>query len=125
MKYNGITFDRRMTWRLHIERTAPKALATYTRTYSRFKSARLNINIELTLHKALIRTIMVYACLTGAYTENAHLLKLKSLQNPVLRAVGNFDRHTPVRKMHMAPKSPYVYDYIIKSCRKQKSSKIA
>jgi hypothetical protein len=66
---------------------------------------------------------MVYACPTREYVADAHLLKLKTLQNRILRAVGNFDRHTPVRKMHMALKIPYVYDYITKSRRKQKSSK--
>jgi ABC-type transporter MlaC component len=57
VKYLGVIFDRRMTWRLHIERTAAKALTTYVRTYSLFKRERLNINIKLTLYKALIRSI--------------------------------------------------------------------
>jgi hypothetical protein len=43
--YLGVTFDRRMTWRLHVERTAAKALPTYLRTYSLFKSERLSTNI--------------------------------------------------------------------------------
>jgi hypothetical protein len=29
VKYLGVIFDRKMTWRLHIERTAVKALAAY------------------------------------------------------------------------------------------------
>jgi hypothetical protein len=41
----GAIFDRRMAWKLHIERTSVKALATYIRTYSLFKSERLSINI--------------------------------------------------------------------------------
>jgi hypothetical protein len=36
-KYLGVIFDRRMTWRLHIEKTAAKDLGTYIRTYSIFK----------------------------------------------------------------------------------------
>jgi hypothetical protein len=35
--YLGVIFDRRMTWRYHIERTIPKPLRTYVRTYSVFK----------------------------------------------------------------------------------------
>jgi hypothetical protein len=45
----GVTFDRRMTWRLNIERTVAKALYTYIRTYSLFKNERLITNIKLTL----------------------------------------------------------------------------
>jgi hypothetical protein len=29
VSYLGVTFDRRITWRLHIERTGAKALVTY------------------------------------------------------------------------------------------------
>jgi hypothetical protein len=74
--YLGITFDRRMTWRLHIERTLTKALRTYLRTYSLFKSERLSTNIKLKLYKAPIRSVMTYACSTWKYAATAHLLKL-------------------------------------------------
>jgi hypothetical protein len=51
--YIGVAFDRRMTWRHHIERTAAKALRTHVRTHSLFRSRRLSTNIKLTLYKAL------------------------------------------------------------------------
>jgi hypothetical protein len=47
------------------------------------------------------------------------MMKLQRLQNRVLRSIGNFDRGTPVREMHMVLKIPYVYDYITKLYRKQ------
>jgi hypothetical protein len=46
-------------------------------------------------------------------------MKLQRLQNRVLRAIGNRDRRTPVRDLHLAFKIPYVYDYITKLCRRQ------
>jgi hypothetical protein len=46
-------------------------------------------------------------------------MKLQRLQNRVLRAIGNLDRNTPVRDLHLAFRSPYVYDYITKLCRRQ------
>jgi hypothetical protein len=45
VKYLGVIFDRRMTWRLHIEKIAAKALGTYIRTYSIFKSKHLSAKI--------------------------------------------------------------------------------
>jgi hypothetical protein len=39
-----------------------KAFRTFIRIYSLFKSERLNANIKLTLHKALIRSVMTYVC---------------------------------------------------------------
>jgi hypothetical protein len=46
-------------------------------------------------------------------------MKLQRLQNRVLRAIGNLDRRSPVRDLHLAFKIPYVYDYITKLCRRQ------
>jgi hypothetical protein len=62
---------------------------------------------------------MTYACPTWEYAADAHLLKLQRLQNRILRAIGNIDRRTPVRTLHVAFKIPYVYDYVTKLCRTQ------
>ncbi|PNF17258.1 hypothetical protein B7P43_G05217 [Cryptotermes secundus] len=108
-----------MTWRLHIEMIEAKAFRTFIRVYSLFKSGRLSANIKLTLHKALIRSVMTYASPTWEFAADTHLVKLQRLQNKVLRTIGNFPRRTPVRKLHMAFKIPYVYDYITELCRQQ------
>jgi hypothetical protein len=59
---------------------------------------------------------MTYACPTWEYATDARLLKLKRLQNRV-RAIGNLDRFTPVRELHVTFKLPYVYGYITNLCR--------
>jgi hypothetical protein len=86
--YLGVIFDRRMSWRRHIESSVAKALRTYVKNYSPFKSRRLNTSIQLTLHKCLIRLVMTYACPVA----DAHILKCQRLQNRVSRAIGNLDR---------------------------------
>jgi hypothetical protein len=53
VKYLGVIFDKRITWRLHIEMT--EAFRTFIRIYSLFKNGGLSANIKMTLHKALIR----------------------------------------------------------------------
>jgi hypothetical protein len=62
VKHLGVIFDKRVTWRLHKEMTEAKAFRTFIRIYSVFKSERLNVNIKLTLHKALFISVMTYAC---------------------------------------------------------------
>jgi hypothetical protein len=62
---------------------------------------------------------MTYACPTREFPADTHLLKLQRLQNRVLRTVGDHDRRTPVRDLHLAFKIPYVYDYITKLCWRQ------
>jgi hypothetical protein len=62
VKYLGVIFDKKVTWRLQIEMIEAKAFRTFITIYFLFKSERLSINIKLTLHKALMRIIMTYAC---------------------------------------------------------------
>jgi hypothetical protein len=96
-----------------------KAFRTLIRLYSLFKSERLSANIKLTLHKALIRSVMTYACPAWEFAAETRLFKLQRLQNKVLRTIGKLQRRTPVRDLHMAFQIPYVYDYETKICRQQ------
>jgi hypothetical protein len=54
VKYLGVIFNKRITWRLRIEMFEAKAFRTFIRIYSLFKSECLSANIKLTLHKKLI-----------------------------------------------------------------------
>jgi hypothetical protein len=97
IKYLGVIFDKKITWRLHIQMIEAKAFRTFITVYSLFKSERLSANIKLTLHKALIRSVMTYASPAWEFAADTHLIKLQCLQNKVLRTIGNFPRRTPVR----------------------------
>jgi hypothetical protein len=79
-KYLGVIFDKKITWRLHIEMIEAKAFRTFIRVYSIFKSERLSANIKLTLHKALIRSVMTYASPAWEFATDSHLVKLQRLQ---------------------------------------------
>jgi hypothetical protein len=98
-----------------------KAFRTFITIYSPFKSERLSTNMKLTLHKALIRSIMTYTCPAWEFAADNYLLKSQRLQNKVLLTIGNLPRRTHVRDLHMAFKLPYMYDfdYITKVCRQQ------
>jgi hypothetical protein len=96
VKFIGVILDRKITWRLHIRTIEAKAFKAFIMTYSLFKSEQLSANIKLTLHKALIRPIMTYACPAWEFAADILMLKLKRLQNKVHRTTGNFPRRTPV-----------------------------
>jgi hypothetical protein len=85
-----------------------KAFRIFIRIYSLLKSENLSADIKLTLHKALIRTVIMYACPACELATDTYLLKLQRLQNKVLRTIGNVPRCTPVRHMHTAFNLPYV-----------------
>jgi hypothetical protein len=65
VKYLGIIFDKGMTCRLHIETIEAKAFRVFLTLYSLFKSERVSAHIKLTLHRALIRSVMTYALPLG------------------------------------------------------------
>jgi hypothetical protein len=119
VKYFGVIFARKTTWRLHIKTIESKAFRAFILIYSLFKSEHLSANIKLTLYKALIRFVMTYASPAWEFAANTHLLKLQRLQNKVLRTIDNFPKRTWVRELHKAFKIPYIYDYITKLYRQQ------
>jgi hypothetical protein len=118
-KYLSVILVKKVTWRLHIDTIETKAFRTFIRIHSISKSEWLSTNIKLILHKALIRSIMTYACPAWEFAADNRLLNLQRLQYKVLRTIGNFPRRTLVRNLHMAFKHPYIYDYVIKLWRRQ------
>jgi DUF2075 family protein len=74
VEYLGVIFDKKVIWRLHIEMIEAKAFRTFIKIYSLFKSERLSTN--MILHKALIRSIMTWACSAWEIAADNHLLKL-------------------------------------------------
>jgi hypothetical protein len=77
-KYLGVIFEKRITWRLYIEMVEAKAFRKL-------------------IHKALIRSVMTYACPAWELAADTFLLKLQRQQNKVLRTIGNLPRCTPGR----------------------------
>jgi hypothetical protein len=71
VKYLDIILDKRITWRLHTEITESKVLRTFIRIYSILKSEHLSTDIKLTLHKALISSVMT--CLPSLGIRGRHL----------------------------------------------------
>jgi hypothetical protein len=80
VKYLGVIFDKKGTWRLHTEMIEAKVVRTFIRI-SLFKREQLNTNIKWTLYKALVRSIMTYAGPAWDIAACNHLLKLQRLQN--------------------------------------------
>jgi hypothetical protein len=101
IKYLCVIFNKRITWRLHIEMIEAKAFRTFITVYTLFKNDRLSDNIKLTLYKALMRSVTTYACPATEFAANTHLLRLQRLQNKLVRTIGNFPRCKPVRDLHI------------------------
>jgi hypothetical protein len=78
-------------------KNATKTSHTYLRTYSLFKSTYT----KLMIYEVPITSVMTYVCPPREYVMDPHLLKLQRLQNRTLRAIGNPDKCTPARELHV------------------------
>jgi hypothetical protein len=110
VKYLGVIFDKRITWRLHIEMIEAKAFKIFIIIYSPYRSVRLSANIKLTFHRTIIRSLMTYVCPAWEFTADIHLLKSQRLQNKVLRTYEKVSKvHTSPRFAHGFQPSIYVH----------------
>jgi hypothetical protein len=66
-----------------------------------------------------MRLAITYACPAWEFAADARRLKLQRLQNKAPSTIGKFPKCTPVHKLHMSFRVPYIYDYITKLCRQQ------
>jgi hypothetical protein len=107
VKYLGVIFDKKLTWKLHIETIATKALRIFLSIYPILKSERLIIGAKLIIYKKLIRPTLTYVCPAWEFAADSYLLKLQRLQNRALRTICNLPRHTPIRDLHRSFKIPY------------------
>jgi hypothetical protein len=73
-----------------IEMNADKAVRTSIRIYSLSKSKRLGTNIKLALQKALIRSVMTYACPVWKFAADTQLPKLQRLNKKVISLLALF-----------------------------------
>jgi hypothetical protein len=81
VKYVSVILYERITWRVHVKITEAKGHRTFIRGYSQFKNENLSADIKVTVHKALIRTVMTCACPAWEFEAGAHLLRLQHLEN--------------------------------------------
>jgi hypothetical protein len=96
-----VIFDKRITWRLHTEMIETKAFRIFIRIYCLLKSEVLNMNIKLTLHKVLIRSVMIYACPTCELAVDTWSLKIA-----VSEKQGSLN-HWKCSKVHTGPLFAY------------------
>jgi hypothetical protein len=78
VKYLRVIFDKRITWRFHIEMTEVKTFRTFISIYSLFKSKQLSTNIKLPLYRVLIRSAIAYACSSWEFAADTLFLKFIS-----------------------------------------------
>jgi len=105
--------------RLFLHWKDAKALWIFISIYPLLKNECLSVDTKLTLYKALIRSILTYACPAWEFVADSYLLKLQHLWNKVLCTIGNLPQCTLTCDLHMVFKIPYLDNFITKLCRQK------
>lgn len=89
-KYLGIIFDKRMSWKEHINYVKSKYLNALNKISFIINSPSLDYQNKTLLYKSVLRPILTYAASVWGFTFNTHMEKLQILQNKTLRRASKF-----------------------------------
>jgi hypothetical protein len=99
-KYFDVIFDKRITWKTHLEMIEVKVFTTFNRIHFLFKSESLSTNVKLTLHKALIRSEMAYSCPAWEISGRHLTPKIAAPIKNFSCTIGNIPTCTSVNDLH-------------------------
>lgn len=115
IKYLGLTIDRSVCWKSHIDTVASKINGLIKTLYPLIcKRSKVNLPTKLLIFKQIFRPVLTYGCPAFCSASNTQMVRLQRLQNRVLRIITDSDRYTPVRRIHEKAKVPLLNDYVLK-----------
>lgn len=124
IKYLGVTFDKRLTWKEHITDKRNIAIGTYKRLYPILKAQNsLSIRNKTLIYKSYIQPILTYSSTTWGNASNSQIQRLQTIQNKILRTITNAPWFVRNSIIHRDLDCPTIKDIINKD--KEKLQKIA
>lgn len=117
-RYLGLTIDKGLTWKPHIEGAVARARAAYSALYPLFSGTTLDLRNKLLLYKTVIRPIMTYAAPAWGYAAPTHIKKLQTVQNKILRTIVNAPWFVRNRNIHEDLQMISIQDFIREAAAK-------
>lgn len=122
VKYLGVTIDKTLTFKLHIDLTIEKALKYFAILYPLLnRKSKLNISNKLVIYKAIIRSVLLYTCPVWGDCAVSHISKLQTVQNKCLKVIFNLPRSFPTNMLHKLANMPTIKQQISKINQQFKS----
>lgn len=112
VKYLGFTFDKRVTFRPHVEEKVAKVNNVVKLLYPLIaRRSSLHQQLKLHLFKTIIRPSFSYGCPLLNGIAACHIKKLQVLQNGILKTILNLPHRTPTTEVHELANIEMVKDY--------------
>lgn len=113
VKYLGITLDKKLLFKRHIDTIKGKAYGKLKRLYPVLNpKSKLQYKTALTLYKTLLRPIITYACPVWGHAARCHIKKLQIFQNKMLYMITKLPRVTPVNVLHDQTRMETIEEFI-------------
>ncbi|GFV25010.1 RNA-directed DNA polymerase from mobile element jockey [Trichonephila clavipes] len=101
-KYLGITFDKNLTWKTHIQNTRKKFRKLMFKLFPLIgRNSDLSRNNKVLLFTAVMRPILSYGCPVWGYAAKTNINILDTLQNSTIRMIvkaSRYMRNDDIRK---------------------------
>ncbi|GFW56140.1 probable RNA-directed DNA polymerase from transposon X-element [Trichonephila clavipes] len=101
-KYLGITFDKNLTWKTHIQNTRQKFRKLMFKLFPLIgRNSDLSRNNKVLLFTAVMRPILSYGCPVWGYAAKTNINILDTLQNSTIRMIvkaSRYMRNDDIRK---------------------------
>ncbi|GFY08606.1 probable RNA-directed DNA polymerase from transposon X-element [Trichonephila clavipes] len=93
-KYLGITFDKNLTWKTHIQHTRQKFRKIMFKLFPLIgRNSELSRDNKVLLYTAVMRPILAYGCPVWGYAAKTNINILDTLQNSTIRMIVKATRY--------------------------------
>ena len=114
-KYLGVTLDRKLFLKSHIQKNSQRGYRALRKLFPVLnKHSKLDVDVGLTIYKALIRSIITYACPVWGYAFNMHIKKTAGSSE---QSAKNY-HETPINLLHNDTRMETIKQYKKNSARR-------
>ncbi len=109
----GLIFDRKLTWKSHIQKITKECNARINQLYRLSICTNMSATQLLSVYLTLIRPVMLYGSNSFLSAATSSLNKLQILQNKALKCCTRTPRYAPNSQIHNETVTPPIKDFII------------
>lgn len=112
-KYLGVTLDKKLTFKPHVDQVIQKSGICVKSLYSLLhRRSKLHTDNKLLLYKTVIRPVLMYACPVWGQCAATHLNKIQVTQNRLLKMCLTLPRTFSTNLLHERSKVELVKHFI-------------
>lgn len=111
-KYLGLTFDRKLNWKLQTDILKKTGTIALVQLYPILKSDRMSLKLKLQIYTTIIRPAVTYSIATWGCAAVTNVNKIQVIQNKALRMITGAPWFVSNLQLHKDLKIPSIRRYM-------------